>query len=470
MTGAKKTSSAVIKTLRLQARTGQIADLDSYLIELNVHEDIFGNAVHGTLLVSDNYNLIRDLPIEGTETLMIHIKTTNYANNEEIELKKDFRVFNITDRNVNFEKGNQTYILHFCSWEVFKDAFRPLFIPFQGPISEIATEIFDTYLATPRYAGGANSELKILDDTNNEIKFISPGWTPFKILNWLASKAISSQGKAMNYLFWESTNGYYFGSIEQIFRELAWNGPAGSAGSYRYVERNVNISNFAELDEREFTAINAMKVINVQDQLKLNTSGQLANQVFTIDINKKDFFTTNYIHPIEFSEYAHLQGDGVPAWGEADQSFTQPENAILFYPKNTRLYDDFENNINEVYHQIFGRRVANLSDINNFKINISIVGRTDLRAGMTIYLEWPDTILKSNTAFSDPGFDPHYSGYYLITAIRHKITYFNYVCICEVVKDAFAREFANQISDAFMAGPDQSDAETARLQRQAAGE
>jgi hypothetical protein len=67
MTNAsKKESNIVIKTLRLQSRTGELADLDTYLIELNIHEDIFGNAVHGTLVLSDSFNLVRELTIEGT--------------------------------------------------------------------------------------------------------------------------------------------------------------------------------------------------------------------------------------------------------------------------------------------------------------------------------------------------------------------------------------------------------------------
>lgn len=475
-TTSKKNSNLIIKTLRLQSRRGDLADLESYLVELNIHEDIFGNALNGTLVLSDAFNLVRELPIEGTESLMIHVKTFGYESQEEIEIKKDFRVFNITNRVVDYQKGIQVYVLHFCSHEVFKDVLQPLYRPFEGTVSEVAAEIFDEYIATPRYAGGPDSLLVVLDDTNNPVRFISPGWSPFKCMNWLASKAISSGGSAMNYLFWETTKSFYFGSIEEIFRRLRDTGASegdGFVGVYRFMEKDHprELLGGDRATMREFFSINVMKMLDVTDHLKLQSDGFLSNMVYTVDLNKKDFFTTVYNHTERFQEYTHSQGESTSTWGSEGDIYTNAENNVYFYPKNTRLFDEFPHNVNEVQHLIFGRRVANLADINNFKLNISISGRTDIQAGHMIYLEWPDTREKIESVWSSPEVDTRYTGFYLITAVRHHITLGDYRCSLEVVKDALNNTLTNgSVSSAFLEGPDESAAETARLSRQAGGE
>ena len=118
-TFSKKTTNSVIKQLRLTARNNEVVDLDTYLIELNIYEDIFGNAVHGTLYCTDSRNLAREMAIEGEEFLYIHIATKELSDaNENDVIKKEFRVFNVTNRTVESNKSVQNFILHFCSKEI----------------------------------------------------------------------------------------------------------------------------------------------------------------------------------------------------------------------------------------------------------------------------------------------------------------------------------------------------------------
>lgn len=438
---SKKSSNAVIKSLRLTARTGATVDLDTYMLELNIHEDIFGNSVSGTLVISDSRNLNREMSLEGEETLYIHISTHGLPDDEPAYIiQKEFRVYNVTNRTIATQKSTQSYILHFCSKELMRNALTPLFLPFDGTITEVVTELFETYVQIPRYPGGPENELLVIDETTNPVKFISPGWSPFKCINWLASKSISENGRACNYLFWETTKQYVFGSVESIFQDLAETEVV--AGYYKYREKDDNIQDIlvggsGDGEMREFVSVNQAEMLNVNDALKLVSEGDIASTALTIDINRKEFKNTIYQHPEDFRRYTHLMDNdtGQAIWSIDFQN--NPKNAIYFTPKNTHLFDEFDNNVNEVYSDIFGKRIANLRDINNFKINIAVSGRTDIQAGTIIHLQWPDTLEKANDGITDSGDDIRYTGYYMISAIRHKFTIFNYLCILEVVKDIF---------------------------------
>lgn len=460
----KHRSSVNVRALRLTSNTGEVADLQTYMVELNLFEDIFGNAVGGGLVVHDLRNLIRELRIEGDETLYIDLLTDRFVDDPQMCYRKEFRVYSVSDRIVSHQKGAQVYVLHFCSKEVFKDTLTPLYRPFEGDtISDVVEEIYAEYIETERYPGGPANELYILDPCANPVRFISPGWSPFKCINWLASKAISENGSGCNYLFWETSKRYYFGSVEEIFRR--YYETEETIGYYALKPRDINyVANYDLPDEGilEMFSLDDASIENATDQLKLASEGELASTVLSIDINRKEFLNVVYDHVAEFGNYTHLGGaeDAAAPWGPVNT--VNPKNSIAFLSKNTRLFDEFPNNVNEVYKDVFGKRYSNLRDIQNFKLNIKIAGRTDIQAGQIIELLWPDTPYDKEAA-GGLWTDRRYSGPYLITSIRHKITPYNHECALEVVRDAFPNVLA---ADGTIAYTDQSEAETARLLRQ----
>jgi hypothetical protein len=79
-----------------------------------------------------------------------------------------------------------------------------------------------------------------------------------------------------------------------------------------------------------------------------------------------------------------------------------------------------------------------LSELDNFKINLTVHGRSDLYAGAMIKFNFPDTTHHESS--NDFGNDSLYSGTYLVSTIRHKINFRNHVMILELIKDSFAKK------------------------------
>ena len=51
-----------IQRLFLVTPRGKVINLDSFLVEFNIYEDIFNKTMTGDILISDSRNLIKELP------------------------------------------------------------------------------------------------------------------------------------------------------------------------------------------------------------------------------------------------------------------------------------------------------------------------------------------------------------------------------------------------------------------------
>ena len=67
-----------LKFLKIISTNGLVVDLNDYLIELNLYEDIFSNFLHGQIMISDSRNLLSRLPIIGEEFLVLSYGILEY--------------------------------------------------------------------------------------------------------------------------------------------------------------------------------------------------------------------------------------------------------------------------------------------------------------------------------------------------------------------------------------------------------
>ena len=128
-----------IDHLRLIGTAGTVVDLDDYMVELNIYEEIFSAAMTGTMVVNDHRNLIRTLPIIGEELLMVKLTTPTFPSS----IEKTFRVTGISDKTITNGQNLQTYVLTFCSQELVLDMNTPIYTSFEGSIDDVVVQIFE---------------------------------------------------------------------------------------------------------------------------------------------------------------------------------------------------------------------------------------------------------------------------------------------------------------------------------------
>lgn len=423
--------------LKLISSNGIVVDLNDYLVEFNMVEDIFSNFLHGQILITDSNNILSRLPIVGDEILVVSYGTPTL----QAYFKKYFYIYSITDQKTVTDNNTQTYILHFCSLEAIFDANIAVYKSFNGNVSDVAFEVYDTFLKNPRYIKfiensiEANEEINtpfLTSETQNKLKFVSPGWSPAKCINWLCSKAIPREGKACDFLFWESTAGFFFSSIEDLLIEADKTNKI--AGEYYYIPAGTTDS--SDVFKKLFM-VESFEVISFVDNLKNFTNGFYANKIITFDPLTKKYEVKEFDYPTEFNSFTHTEGNNsVPTF--STEVFRNSESYVKIYPTNTKLFSGIAQNYTERMKDIFGNRNTKLNELNNFRVNITVHGRSDLYAGAIIKFNYPETLSHGNS--NEPGTDMLFSGNYIISTIRHKINFRNHVMVLELIKDSFAKK------------------------------
>ena len=438
--GVQKAGDIVIEQLKLVSSTNIVFDLVDFLVELNIYEDMFSGCMHGNMVLSDSRNLIEKAPLIGEEFLLVKVTSPTFTQS----ISKTFRVFKVSDRNIVRDNNTQTYTVHFASIELFYDIMLPLFVSFEGNITDVVSDIFSNYLMTSRNfdISETSSEIKeietvtplyILNDTSNKVKFVSPGWSPLKCINWLASKSIPKNEVAKNFLFFESNKAFYFGSIEFLLKDVFEN--KNYIGDYTISAANIRDGAPTPNINREYFIAKDVSMVDTTDHIKNYTNGYLANRILTLDIFNKKYEAIDYDYVTEYKKQFHTSGPGDKAMPVfTTESLRNPATDISFYPINPKLFNNFEGNINEKMGEIYGNRKSSMLDLTNLKMHLTVPGRTDVEVGRVMYFNYP--ALGAKESVSEKGIDKNYSGYYLITASHHKINKVQHLMTMEMVKDS----------------------------------
>lgn len=422
--GIQKAGDVVIEKLLLISHDNVVFDLTEFFVEFNLYEDIFSNYLHGNMLLSDSRNLIENVPIIGEEYLIVKLTTPSFPKS----IEKTFRVYKASDRVIVRDNNTQNFILHFASIEVFYDILLPLFVPFEGRIDNVVGEIFENYISANRdYQVNSNVDeikeleyvtpLYVLNEVANSVKFVSPGWTPFKCINWLASKAIPKNETARNFLFFESNKSFYFTSMEYLFKDAVETN--NYIGVYSTGVADVPDSNPIQ---RNFFLAKNVEMIESTDHVKNYTNGYLANRLITLDVFNKKYENVQYDYVNEYKKQFHTSGSGTtskPIFTE--NSLRNHSTDISFYPVNPKLFTGFSDNVNENMKYVHGNRKSSLLDLRNVRMNITVPGRTDIEVGNMLYYYYPSLEGSDETDTFRSKQDLLYSGYYLISAIHHRV-------------------------------------------------
>jgi hypothetical protein len=445
--GIRNAGDVSVNEVTLICTNGTQIDLMPFMVELNITEDIFSTAMYGNIMVADAIGIVENGPIVGEEYLRVNVNTPGM----ESKIYKTFRVYSISDRTVVTDDKTQVFTLHFCSPEVFVDTYAKIFKTFQGKVSDVAASIYQNYLQTSRNII-VNPETKqfvdsddvtsmtILNETDNQVKFTCPGWGAMKTLSWLASKGLATGTGTSDNLFYESSQGFYWGSVSKIIQTFVNNKTV--AAEFYYLPNTTRIHEGpVAINGVQYTVPNLNKGYKlIQDfriddtfnTLKSNQNGYYANQVLTVDLTNKSFKYNNYDYVSNFGKYPHM--DKYPPF--TTTQFRNPSMATQVAYQTPGLYDNVSGNISEKIADIKQNRLSMLAGLSNIKIEGTVAGRTDFEVGSVVYFGMPKMGPKDGTDKAEE-FDEYLSGLWLVSCVRHKINLQRHDMILEMVKDSF---------------------------------
>jgi len=395
----------------IDTKSNKKINLLGSMVDMTIYEDIFSPVLTGYCAIIETQNLISSLPIVGGEMLYIEFSTPSLNT-----IKTIFQITKIGIREHQDKKN--AYTLDFISYEGYVDVQKRISKAYSGNTSELVKSVFSTEFG---------SQIVDADESDNFIKFVSPYWSPLKIINHITSRAILPNNKMVtpNYLFYQTCQGHKFKSLSTLLSakaktELFFDkNPARAQTTDGKSIRNI---------DREYKTIKELTFVASQDFLKNMMNGAYNHRLYGADILSKRFSLNTYSFTDDFNKTAHTD--------------TNPLN-ILPISKNSGLhsihhtYNNLFNGVKDISAEIIAKRISLLAQLETWKIDIVVHGRTDYEVGQTVYI-WLNQFktVDASDKYTNDTFDKIYSGKYLITAIQHRFTQAKHQINMQLIKDA----------------------------------
>ena len=392
---------------------------------LSIYEDLFSPSITARLTLEDSNGILNFLPIIGQETVNISYVTQGLT--EAIEL--EMIVNKITD--LESDVGTQTYNLELVSVDMITNFEQRISEYFEGSSTEIAEKCFQ------RLESKKTFEFEPSEDKyDEELGVIIPNMTPMKAISFLCGKAFHEEYKSSSYMFYETSKKYVMKPMEMLTKEEPKN--EFSLGSYKNAGADGKNIVDANIENKKAITYKFLSNFSVLDNI---TNGVFASKVSVVDMITRTKTDLEHSMWDDHEEYKYLNYDkdnkstSGPIFdvsGKGKQYMKSDEDtSVRFVVPEVEIKDG-----RPMYNQekIFRQRLFYTNLMNNIRCEMSVYGDSDLVVGDTVNLTLP---LFTRLDMGEEWKDKYYSGKYLITGIRHKLSGDQYTTDLELVKDSF---------------------------------
>ena len=116
-------------------------DIKRLVVEFNIYESMFANALTGSLVIADSTNLISKLPVQGTERLTFKLRTPGSLDIDCTEESgHPMHVYAVSDKQ-QASDTKEIYTLHFASREFLRNIRTRVSQAYSGRMNEMVASI-----------------------------------------------------------------------------------------------------------------------------------------------------------------------------------------------------------------------------------------------------------------------------------------------------------------------------------------
>jgi len=412
--------------------TGKVVGLTASIMGLSIFEGINQLTVTGTMTIQDAFNLASFGPIIGQEYLMLKIATPNFRGGENTidYTTNPFMVTSIDDR-VNIGNGVQASTMSFCSREFVINQRARVKRTLTGSYSDIVETMLKTDL-------DSNKKRNIEPSADNK-KIIAPNIKPLDVIAIATKNAVSKKFNQSTYFFWESTSGFNFRTLGNMYSQLPVMSYESSVAGKRTKDGVRDIM-------AELSAIENYRITSSPDTVWNYTTGIFSSELIVHDIMSKSYETHIYKYSDNFSKEQHL-GPNPLANNDPDGKNVSSFPSRQFLKSTVGIGNDqsFEDEFNQY---AYGANRLNLMQSRNsqlamlesgLQLNIDVVGTTVVKAGDIVEIKIPSVAAVKTT--NNETEDMLYNGNFLIRSLRHDFDIINekHTMSMNVTKDAMGK-------------------------------
>ena len=442
-------------------------DITDLVIEMNIFESINKASITGSLVITDSINLIAHLPIQGTERISFKLATPGAHEDSHIvdcsvRTGHPMHIYKLTDRK-QISEGVLLYTIHFGSREFMRNLRTRVSKAYSGTIDEMAREIFSDKLVL-------DSRKRLnYEPCKNVDKIVIPNLRPLDAIEMLAKRALPKNSDGIGYYFYETTSGYHFRSWESMcvnkgklprepkatfqYKPMNMETPKDSPGASGPPGRNYVPTKI----EEDMESVEAYEFLNTFHDVAANQAmGTYAHRVITHNLYNKNYNIDDYSYHENFGNIMHAEtkdeSDATTKFQVTDSPVDFDELSVSEYPNSkvsvlgsTRfLHNDDVGNYgtDSVNDGVFeAQRLSQEQQIvAGTRLRLTIKGHSFIEAGDLIQFNLLSVEPTNSNRF---GFDPQYSGRYVVYALRHQIHDMEYKMVIECVKDSVTTEFGS---------------------------
>lgn len=402
-------------------------DIKGIVHLLHIYESLTSPAITGDITVIDARDIRTMLPITGMERLELKLSTPGTKKNGIIEYTEEVTEPLYIYKIEKIRPGGgtsrlQSYRLFFTSREAYRNNICRVSKSFKGAVEDGVLEILkdDRYLDSRKKFA--------VEETSTNHAIVIPNLKPFQAIQMLAKTAKSELYENSGYLFYETTEGFNFRSIESL---LAVGGHTARpvVKKFQYKAANMRTNEGARdiLDELE--QVMSYSFDNTVNMLENMNSGMAASRLITHDAFYKTITTTDYDYLDQYHNFFHTEHakDG----GKRDDNYMIPyamfdkeRKGLTEFPEMKTMVKTDTSKIHNDYEQpnTKGNLQANISQkeqMMNGNLVLSVHGDTRIHVGELINFELPYQVPVQGNDKQE--LNPYWAGRYLIMNLKHTI-------------------------------------------------
>lgn len=404
---------------KLITHTGPEVDLTQVITEVNIYEELQSHSLSADITFFDDKDAVSFYPIVGNEYVRLKIGTPDRTGDGQINFTKHtFVVYKISQK-IDAQQGSFVS-LKLTTQEIFNNVRRRVSQSYRGNFHEIVEKIFrdKNYLDSKK-------DFITEEDTGGGAVLI-PNMHPFDAIDMISQKAATDKNSS-SFLFFETTRGYKFLSLEKLFSVgSVFSLNVGQGADYQ--KKNVNPQ------EQNLNLVEENRMISNNDILNSTKTGLYASKSIIHDIHNKSYSVKTFSYKNEFNKNVDVEnlsgGKGHPLFpldsilNEDENKISDFNDALLtvqstdrtsFISPNT-VYPNYNKPISKVNpEENTLNRFHKFSMLNNGLAHfLEIVGNTGLEVGDIVTLSFP-----KNQKNSGEFYDEKLSGNYMITELHH---------------------------------------------------
>ena len=248
-------------------------------------------------------------------------------------------------------------------------------------------------------------------------KIVSPNVKPFDVISIATKNAVSEKFNQSTYFFWESTSGFNFRSLGDMYSQTP-------KMKYESTLAGTRTQNGVRDILAELGAIEAYTITSSPDTVFNYAEGIFSSELIVHDIISKSYQKHIYNYSDNFSEEQHLgtnplainDPDGISVSSFPSKQYLKPTVGV----GTDQSFND------EFYQYAYGSNKLELLQARNsqlsmmdsaLQLSIDVVGTTVVKAGDIVKITIPSVAAVKTTKNETE--DMLYNGNFLIRSLRH---------------------------------------------------